>query len=516
MMGKRWLDTVGVVALGLSLVLSFGAVAAQEATPATGEAQATEEAAQPAQEATPAAQSQQAYLGVGYAAAETGVQVTAVAPNSPAEQTGVQANDVITAFDGQPVTVDSLVAAVSQHAVGDTVTLTVQRGEQSLDLTATLAARPAMSARSQRGAAAQPATMPYIGVSLSEENNAVTVQDVTAGSPAETAGFQVGDVITKIGDSDVKSAGDVVTAVRAAKPGDPLTLHVTRSGEDVTLNVTVGETATQPMNRGMHGMPGMQGMMNGNAFAFDGTTWSIQSLDENSALYKAGLRAGDQITAINGESNLAPQALMQTLMDAAKSDQTVPVTVTREGSSQTIDVPASALHELVLGGFGGFPFGHDENGSGFPFEFGQRMSGLRLGVQVVNLDETTAQEHNLTVTDGALVTAVEPGSAAEKAGLKVNDVITAVDGDPVTARRPLAVRLYGWKAGDEIALTVLRDGQSLELKATLEDAPMGNGQGIESPLQFFFGDGGQNGNGFDFQLPFPNIQQPQAQQLPAT
>ncbi len=499
MMGNRLFRLAGTAALGLTLILSFGAVAAQDATPA--------------------AQSQQPYLGVSIAAAETGAQVTAVAPNSPAEKAGVQANDVITSFDGQKVTVETLATAVAGHSVGDSVRLTVLRGEQTMDLTVTLAARPTLAtgpAVPGQSGAAQSATTPYIGIGLSEANNAVTVEEVAAGSPAETAGFKVGDVVTKIGDTDVKTAQDVITAVRAAKAGDSLTLHVTRSGEDVTINVTVGETTMQQLNR--RGNRGSFQGANGDAFSFNGTTWDIQNLDENSALYKAGLRSGDQITAINGSDQLDPRSLMQALMGQDGSSQTVTLTITREGQSQTLDVPASALQEMMMGSFGGFPFdSHKGNGGGFgfPFNFGQQMSGIHLGVQIVNLDATSAQEHKLTVTEGALVTAVEPNSPADKAGIKVNDVITAIDGDKVTQRRTLADRLYGWNDGDEITVTVLRDGQSMDLKATLEVVKPGGPNMDESPLQFFF-NGGQNGDGFSF----PNIpapQQPQPDQaLPTT
>lgn len=502
MMGNRFIRLAGVIAVGLALVLSFSAVAAQEATPAPA--------------------TQQPYLGVTIAAAETGATVTAVAPDSPAEQAGIQANDVITTFDGQKVTADSLAAAVGQHNVGDSVKLTVLRGEQTVDLTATLAARstttsPAVPGNNDnQGNAPQGAMMPYIGIALSDDNNAVTVEGVATGSPAETAGFKVGDVVTRIGDTDVKTAQDVITVVRAAKSGDKLTLHVTRNGEDVSINVTVGETTAQQLNLG--GNRGNFQGMNGDAFSYNGTTWDIQNLDQNSALYQAGLRSGDQITAINGSNKLDPQSLMQMLAGLNGTNQTVTLTITRSGQSQTLDVPASALQGMMMGGF---PFG-DRNGNGFglPFNFGQQMSGVHLGVQIVNLDATTAGQHNLTVTDGALVTAVEPNSPAEKAGIKVNDVITAIDGDKVTQQRTLADRLYGWNDGDEITVTVLRDGQSMDLKATLVAVQQGSGQNMQqSPLQFFFGNGNngdQNGNGFPFPaIPAPQQTQPD-QALPAT
>jgi len=77
---------------------------------------------------------------------QSGVLVGEVAPGAPAEQAGLQAGDVITAADGQPVTsMNELVGAVSGHAPGDTLELTVVRNGQTQDLSATLQARPAQS-----------------------------------------------------------------------------------------------------------------------------------------------------------------------------------------------------------------------------------------------------------------------------------------------------------------------------------------------------------------------------------
>jgi S1-C subfamily serine protease len=68
----------------------------------------------------------------------------AVAPNSPAAQAGVQAEDIILKVDGQ--TIDSthdLGTIIDQYSVGDTVTLTIDRGGKQITLTATLGKRPA-------------------------------------------------------------------------------------------------------------------------------------------------------------------------------------------------------------------------------------------------------------------------------------------------------------------------------------------------------------------------------------
>ena len=96
---------------------------------------------------------------LGLPSNQTGVLVEDVRPDSPAEQAGLQGGtqsitigdqevqiggDVITAIDGQTVTsMDDLLSILQQSKVGQKVTLTIERDGKSLELTATLAARPA-------------------------------------------------------------------------------------------------------------------------------------------------------------------------------------------------------------------------------------------------------------------------------------------------------------------------------------------------------------------------------------
>lgn len=84
-----------------------------------------------------------------------GLTVADVAANSPAAAAGLQVGDQVLAFDGQPVhTVDGLIAVLWSHAVGDTVSMTIDRGGTHMQLQVTLAARPAsLSARRGGGSA---------------------------------------------------------------------------------------------------------------------------------------------------------------------------------------------------------------------------------------------------------------------------------------------------------------------------------------------------------------------------
>ncbi|MGY2127505.1 S1C family serine protease [Blastococcus sp. SYSU DS0617] len=72
--------------------------------------------------------------------------------------------------------------------------------------------------------------------------------------------------------------------------------------------------------------------------------------------------------------------------------------------------------------------------------------------------------------DGALVLNVEPGSAADAAGIQERDVIIAVDGDPVGSSEELVVAVDRHAPGEEVTVEVVRGGSSQELRATLDAA----------------------------------------------
>ena len=91
---------------------------------------------------------------------------------------------------------------------------------------------------------------PYIGISvspLSEETAKVTgikagavVQDVTADAPADKAGLKNHDVIVKVGETDINDSNDLVQVISKSDPGDVLTFHIYRQGQEITLDVEIG------------------------------------------------------------------------------------------------------------------------------------------------------------------------------------------------------------------------------------------------------------------------------------
>jgi S1-C subfamily serine protease len=102
-----------------------------------------------------------------------------------------------------------------------------------------------------------------------------------------------------------------------------------------------------------------------------------------------------------------------------------------------------------------------------------------IGIRFVPVTAELAREESLDVTAGALIQAPQegegeailPGSPAEDAGLKAGDIITALDGQTVDGTSPLDVLLLQHAPGDQVTLTVMRDGEQISVPLTLGTRP---------------------------------------------
>jgi serine protease Do len=94
-----------------------------------------------------------------------------------------------------------------------------------------------------------------------------------------------------------------------------------------------------------------------------------------------------------------------------------------------------------------------------------------IGVGLQPITPDLQQQFNLPSTQGALVREVEKGTPGEKAGLKVGDVITAVDGQPVLDPNQLTIAVIQMQPGQTAHLDVLRNGQKTKVDVTLAARP---------------------------------------------
>ncbi len=97
-----------------------------------------------------------------------------------------------------------------------------------------------------------------------------------------------------------------------------------------------------------------------------------------------------------------------------------------------------------------------------------------IGVRFIPINPEIANLNKLPVDKGALIYSgdpnllpVLPGSPAEKAGLKEMDIITQINGQEIDENHSLVTLLQKYKPSDEVTLTVLREGKSLEIKVVL-------------------------------------------------
>ena len=213
-------------------------------------------------------------LAQGFKVAEgtKGAVVQNVVPNAPAAKAGVQAGDIVVAVNGKPVDASSqLTRSVASIPPGQKVTLTVLRGGQKKDLTATVAKRPDEEAlaRGELGggseeeesdAAAAKKGSEKLGMRVSpltpelarelgaEGDSGVVVAAVTPDGVAAKAGIRRGDIVLEINRKPVARVEDMVAEVKGLKSGDMALLRIRRGQGAMFLALKVGgeEPAAAP------------------------------------------------------------------------------------------------------------------------------------------------------------------------------------------------------------------------------------------------------------------------------
>ncbi|MEM6631220.1 MAG: trypsin-like peptidase domain-containing protein [Bacteroidota bacterium] len=99
--------------------------------------------------------------------------------------------------------------------------------------------------------------------------------------------------------------------------------------------------------------------------------------------------------------------------------------------------------------------------------FGKVKRGL-LGVEIVPVTAEVARRYNLNVLKGAYIDAVRANSGAEDAGIKVGDVVVAVNQFPVSNASELQEQVSKFRPGDFVNITAFRGEETLEFKVSLK------------------------------------------------
>jgi serine protease Do len=99
-----------------------------------------------------------------------------------------------------------------------------------------------------------------------------------------------------------------------------------------------------------------------------------------------------------------------------------------------------------------------------------------MGILPQELTPEMAKEFNIKDGHGVLISQVSPDTPASKAGLKVGDVITAVNGNPVEDVNNFRLTVAGFSSGSNVQLKIVREGKTLEVPVTLGEVTETNGR----------------------------------------
>jgi serine protease Do len=169
-----------------------------------------------------------------------------------------------------------------------------------------------------------------LGVYTGKAEKGAVIKSVIDKSSADKAGLEQDDIITQFGDKDITSPDDLRDAVHAYQPGDKVTVQYLRDGKEKSAEVELGKSDD---SAGMtYNIDSLRNLMNGfnrgNNFnyrrpQFPGNNFNfynrqqrlglkiedtqndngakVLNVQEGSAAEKAGIKAGDIITEVNGE-----------------------------------------------------------------------------------------------------------------------------------------------------------------------------------------------------------------------
>ncbi len=339
----------------------------------------------------------------------------------------------------------------------------------------------------------------WLGVMVQDGSDGIVITRVMQNSPAEEAGLRRGDVIVSVDDTVIESADQLVDVISDYAPGDVVKIVVAWHGDERSYEVELGE---RPMAFEMDMMPpedmphpGMQAVLNmlGVEMRLTDEGMMIESIAPDSPLADVGFQEGDIVTAINGQpiGAIIGGRMMMDLL----SEDTLVFTVQRDGEEVevTVENPMETLDEAMP----------DEPGAMMPMapwspdQMPPMAQPTQLGVSYRTLTAEIAAEDELPIDEGAEITEVFDDTPAAEAGLEVGDIITAVDGDTVDEEHTLSDRLYAYEEGDTVTLSVLREGEEIEIEVELGPKMPEMGPGMmpfgpmmgDGPQPFFFGPG---------------------------
>lgn len=193
-----------------------------------------------------------AWLGVMLGGnADNGVAVSRIVLDSPAEKAGLRARDVVLTVDGAPVDSNAdLIREIQRHDPGSWLPVTISRNGREIDRRVRLSNRPLL----KRGTQLRKGWIGIEAIDLpaalrvhfgAPAEAGVMISAVAPGSPAEAAGFELGDVVYEIDEEAVGSPGELGGKIVGAGVGNRSEFAVMRAGTNLMLEAQIEKAPTK-------------------------------------------------------------------------------------------------------------------------------------------------------------------------------------------------------------------------------------------------------------------------------
>ncbi|HEX6429448.1 MAG TPA: PDZ domain-containing protein [Niastella sp.] len=264
----------------------------------------------------------------------------------------------------------------------------------------------------------------------------------------------------------IKRKGDKDTKVTIEIKGDDVTVNGKPLAEFDDDNIIIKKGRTGAFGYGAPHSPfrGQGGTLNFDSqpdnTAFLGVITEkdekgarIEKVTENSAADKAGLKEDDVITKVGGAAIDSPDDLTK-VIHTYKPEDKVTITYERDGKSNKTDVTLGKRKGNT------FNFQSPRIDAIPDFNFEWKDNGMSPRIYSYGKPRIGIKAQDTEDGKGAKVLSVDDESAAEKAGIKEDDVITEFDGKKINSADELASAARGAREKTAFKITFNRDGKS--------------------------------------------------------
>jgi serine protease Do len=193
----------------------------------------------------------------------------------------------------------------------------------------------------------------------------------------------------------------------------------------------------------------------------------INQVVEDSPADEAGLRENDIVIAIDGRRVETADDLTDMIRDHEAGDK-VSIKVMRDGAEKEFQVTLDDRREESDPTVWAFKAPRAPKAPNIQF-FGDNSPRLYIGVAMTSLSDQLRKYFGVAEDEGILVSSVEEGSPAEKAGIKAGDVIVKADDDNISDASDLRAVVTDKEKGEKVEISLVRDRKPMTLSVEVDE-----------------------------------------------